>query len=437
MSRRGGHNRTVFTDAQVELLRSQATHKALARAFGMSDMPIRNWRKANGWSKGGGAPKAPLTNPLGTPGRVDTPDETTVTGRPVLQAAVASAGGAEPYLRATWNLAAEDWYCTSATVNQWEGPQAGGGVVIYAQAKGSFRPVKALADLIPSPAVWTGPRYGGWARHDAPFGGSFNAIVMGDHQAPYIDEALHAATLRMIEAVEPEELVHLGDLCDYTTISRHRDHAYVKAEVDACTQSGVDILASIRAAAPDARFRIIPGNHDVRPLTELLARAERMAGIRCAKLPGEESRDELLNLKALWRLDDLGIELCDDPRGWDHAEVELVPGPRGLVVIHGYLTGNNVAGRTLDKVGRSVIMGHTHGPEHVYQWCKPLGIEQQAVVIGCQCAVRGESHHFPTFAANDTWLQGPALVTVHDDGEFAIERARWTGKHLIVGSERF
>lgn len=49
MSARGGHNRIEFTlEQQVELM-GPRTNADLAREFGTSDMPIRNWRRKNNW----------------------------------------------------------------------------------------------------------------------------------------------------------------------------------------------------------------------------------------------------------------------------------------------------------------------------------------------------------------------------------------------------
>jgi hypothetical protein len=40
-----------FTDEQQAQMRTGRSHAELARAFGMSDMPIRRWRRNNGWAR--------------------------------------------------------------------------------------------------------------------------------------------------------------------------------------------------------------------------------------------------------------------------------------------------------------------------------------------------------------------------------------------------
>lgn len=420
----------TFTPEQEARLRGTESQAKLAAEFGCSTMPIRNWRRRNNVAAQP-AGRPPAGGPLGTPGISSHDGEHTVTSPP-LEGGLQTRD-AEGYLRERWGFPADRWICVSAVGNEWQGQKAGGESVTFAQVKGSFRPVADIAAILPAPgACKPQTRKVGRLRGIS----SHKIVVLSDHQAPYTDDALHAATLAMIENVEPARVAHIGDLCDYTNISKHRDHATIKAAVDECTQAGVDILADLRRAAPNAQIEILEGNHDVRPLTELLGRAERMAGIRSGDLYDGKGREDILSLRRLWRLDDLGIELVTDERGWQHAELDLVPGPTGLAAVHGWLTGPTVAGNTLNKVGRSVILGHTHRPEHVFRWSQQLKVEQQAVVVGCQCAVRGVKS-FPTFVARDNWLQGPAVVTVHRDGEFVIERARWNGDSLFVGADRY
>lgn len=53
--------RIEFTPEQIERLKGPETHMALADAFGISNMPIRRWRREHGWSPS--APVAPANGP--------------------------------------------------------------------------------------------------------------------------------------------------------------------------------------------------------------------------------------------------------------------------------------------------------------------------------------------------------------------------------------
>jgi hypothetical protein len=126
--------------------------------------------------------------------------------------------------------------------------------------------------------------------------------------------------------------------------------------------------------------------------------------------------------RRLLHLDALGVELVEHPLGFNHAEVELIGGQRGLVVRHGWLTGANTAKRSLEKRGRSLIVDHTHTREHVFAWDPSAGVERQAVVVGTMSHARGPA--FPSYAVCDDWLQC-LLVVTHwpKDESFMIEHA--------------
>lgn len=258
-------------------------------------------------------------------------------------------------------------------------------------------------------------------------------VVESDHQIPYNDERLHNASVSMLRDLYKKhrlsEQIYLGDTMDLPTISRHPDHPAAAATPKACVQGAYNMLREKRETAPDIRVRKLLGNHDWRIQGEQLARAERMYGLAPAqRWEDEDEPSAALHVNNLLHLPELGIELVEDPRGWQHAEVEIVPGVGGLVGRHGWLTGENTAGRSLSKRGRSLIVGHTHKREHVFQWDPSTGVERQAVVCGTMSLCRDE--RFPHFAVLDNWLPGLVVVTVWPDTRFTIEHAGWTGDHL-------
>lgn len=430
--------RFEFTEEQdARLLNLCLTQRELAEEFGCSIEPVRRRRRELGW--GGPAPAqtvAPVKGPLGTPGLTTAENGTVTVISAPIRGGLADVVDAEAYLRERWNLPVAEWIVSpAATVNEWEANVGGGVLATLGQVKGSFRKITDLAAVLPRPAEWKGPRRarGKIARHGSPH----QIVLTADHQAPYHNEPLHAATCAMLRTLRPARVCHIGDGPDYTNISKHADHAVVKATVDECTDAWVAILEDQREAAPDAAFSILEGNHDVRVFTEQLLRAERLAGMRSGNLRNSPGKP-MVDFRVMWRLEELGIELVEDPRGWQHAELELVPGERGLVAMHGYLTGDHVAAKSLAQRGRSVVVGHTHRREHVFKWSKELQCEQQAAVCGASCEARGGGgKNFPTFAPHDRWTQGAVVVTVHPDDEFVIDHARWNGDSLILGAQRW
>lgn len=252
-------------------------------------------------------------------------------------------------------------------------------------------------------------------------------LVESDHQCPYFDPGLDAAVLRMLDDIQPDEHILLGDLLDLPTISKYTDNPSMSASVQECVQSGYELIKRRREVVPGARCRKLKGNHDYRLESELLMRAERLYGLKPADT-GTAEEVESLSLRKLLHLDELGVELVTDPRGWAHAEIEIVPGPAGLVARHGWLTGHNSAKRSMLARGRSLIVGHGHHREHYFQWDPSSETERQAVMIGTMS--RARDMVFPAFAVADLWLQGCLTVTRWPDGRFALEHARWDGDLL-------
>jgi hypothetical protein len=240
-------------------------------------------------------------------------------------------------------------------------------------------------------------------------------VVEGDHQAPYHDPGLDACATEFVREMQPVEHVFLGDTADFPTISKHADHPAAMATAQECVDAAYGILRRRADAAPNARRWKLKGNHDWRIEGELLMRAERLYGLH----PAGET-DAALGLRRLLHLDALGVELVEDKRGWEHAEVVLVPGGNGLVVRHGFVTGAGTGKKTLEKLGRSVIVGHGHQKESAYRLTYPKRRLQQAFVAGTMSRNDGE---FPHFAINADWHQGFCTVMRWPDGSFVIEHA--------------
>jgi hypothetical protein len=385
---------------------------AFARHLGV---PVSSFKDE--WSRRG------LSAPGERSGVVIVGDEATVTSD-----ASVDLGDIDALVRDR-GLDPSEWIVTGTVVNEWDALSADGRVRLR-QLKVTLK--RRVALLLVSPAVHVPPVRNMRAVQSG--SDPEYVVIESDHQAPYHDPRLHEASLALLAKIQPNEHIFLGDLADFPTISRFRDHPAAMAAVNECIQGGYNILRDKAEASPGSVRRKLKGNHDYRIEAELLGRAERMYDIRPADT-GDGEELPALSLRRLLHLDAMGYELVEDVRGWEHAEIEIVPGPLGLVARHGWLTGANTALRSLKKRGRSIVCGHTHGREHTFMFDPSMGCERQAAVIGCMCSVRGEQS-FPHFAICDEWLQGFAVVSRWPDGRFLIEHARWDGEVLNWRTER-
>lgn len=328
-----------------------------------------------------------------------------------------------------------DWVVVSAKSNEWDAMTAvkrGEEPRTVRLRQWSIVLKPAMHKLFVMPAVHVPPVKR--ARVGPPASERPETIVVeGDHQVPYHDPALHEASLNMLADLEKHhrlaEHVFLGDTGDYPTISRHDDHPAAMAGPQEVVQKTYGVLREKCEAAKNVRRRKVKGNHDWRLESEQLKRAERLYGLSPAQR-WEDVEEEIpaLHLNRLLHLPELGIELVEDPRGWQHAEVELVPGPYGLVVRHGWLTGAKTAEASVKKRGRSIIVGHIHRREMAFVWDPSMQCERVGVVAGTMSLVRNE--RYPHFTTLDNWLQGCVIVTRWPDGDFQIDHVHWNGTDL-------
>lgn len=244
--------------------------------------------------------------------------------------------------------------------------------------------------------------------------------VAGDQQAPYHDPELHAAVCRWLADVQPDEGVLVGDTCDFPTISRHGDNPNWSAPVQECLNAGYRLLSDYRDMAPTMPLRKLRGNHDWRMESELLARAERMFGIRPADIPGEEQGPHALSLRRLLHLDALHIELCgQEGDHWKFGQVTLAP---NLVVRHDGPPPKN------RRVKADVISGHDHRQSivHTTEWDDDEPVTRTLMRVGTLARLGGGLG----YATDPDWQQGMGTVAIHPDGSRMFELAAWRGGRL-------
>ena len=314
----------------------------------------------------------------------------------------------------------DEWTVDGAVVNKWGQPGEESR-----QVKVKLRPRTWIDSLRPAADVSIrAPKQ----RRPVAVGEPETIVFVSDHHAPYVDEALHEASLALIAAVQPHRVVHGGDLLDLPTISRHRDDPSMAATPQECIDAGYRILRDLREAAGDAWMGFIPGNHDDRLRTEVLTRSERLFGV--APAPTEEEPEPIaaMSLRRLLHLDALGVELHGARDGGEYHHGEIRIGDT-LVMRHGWITGRDPAGRTMETLGSDVIVGHTHHQRQSYatkQWRGQSSV-MVGVEAGCMCAT--EVGYMPARTAN--WQQGFVVAHVYPGGHGEYTHARWDGTALM------
>jgi hypothetical protein len=332
-------------------------------------------------------------------------------------------------------LSPEDWIIQGATVNEWDGPQAGGSVVTYHQAKIQLKRKRPELQILPARSDgWTPPIK--CADLDKP---TELIVVVGDQQAPFHDPELHAAFCAWLEANEPDRGISLGDTIDLPDISRHRLDPENTATVNECIQSGHDLLKDYVGSSPVTLWQKLAGNHDERLRNILLDKpsVQPLYGLKQAD-SAEEEGQIAMSVRFLLRLDELGIKFVDPQGAYDLGQINL---NTNLAVRHGWIArqGSGASAlATLEHLGYSVIVGHTHRQSLVYKTTHDIDgkiTTLSAAEAGCMCRVNQQpqgGRKWPNFTPLPDWQQGFSTVTVHPDtGFFRIEHATFVNGTLL------
>lgn len=246
-------------------------------------------------------------------------------------------------------------------------------------------------------------------------------LILGDHQAPYHDQALHAATLNWLAEVKPAEAVIDGDLVDLPTMSTFSKRNKWNAAVNECTEAAYRILCDYRSASPDTRWTYIFGNHEDRLAKNIYNSNSEFTEIRCA---GEET--PVFSLPNLMHLDRIGIKWMDNH---PHDVLKLSD---NTAVIHGNKAKPGSGGTSQHEVKdrrHHIFHGHDHSqaitPFTTYDIDGNV-MQFWGVAVGASCQVKGGLG----YAVRPDWQNGHATATFDKAGNMTPELLTWTDDKL-------
>lgn len=260
-------------------------------------------------------------------------------------------------------------------------------------------------------------------------------IILSDYHAPYVDMQLHQASLQLILDSAPNRIIVAGDLVDFPTTSRHTvTTKRCMASASECIQVGGQILADLKAAAPDdCLISFIPGNHDQWLTRYILDKASALYD-----LSAYNSDIPVWSFENLLRLNEIGIEIVGEPDTFPHSHIALTD---HLIVHHGDTARKGSGASPLASMAGkdfAEIHGHTHrqstiartvhladGSTRIYQ-----GGE-----IGSMC--KFEADGFPTYTRHPDWQAGFCSVSLALDdngkktGHYSMDLATWQNGRLM------
>lgn len=236
-------------------------------------------------------------------------------------------------------------------------------------------------------------------------------VVIPDTHGSHIDPVAWAAALADIKALNPDELVHLGDYMDcggFLSAKHVIGHVAQMDEVsyESDMEAWRTQLDQLTAAAPRAKLHLLEGNH--------LSRVERWAVE--ASLGNGRNADFLRRaISPEFRLDYAGRGIRYAKDGDFHDGLSS----RGTIRLgkcfftHGFAVGRNAAANHAAKIGGPVVYGHTHTPASFFSKTVKNGVHA-AWTPGCLCKFAQRYMH----TNPDSWGHGIIVQIVARSGHF-------------------
>ncbi len=333
----------------------------------------------------------------------------------------------------------KEWEVVSMIINEWHGAtKLGGGPKrtgkqLLKQLKLHLR--RKVPVTLLTPARPDGPIYKS-EKVKRLRGEATRVVLCGDQQAPYHNKYLHEAFCQFLGDYQPHEGVLIGDTIDLPDISRHPNNPEKDVSSQDCIDSGYLIVRDYREAWQPCKWKKLAGNHDERLRRIQIDKIEKIYGVRRALVPGEEPELPALDVGHLLRLDELGIEYVRPDGDYEHTQINLSP---HLAARHGWIArkGSGASAlATLEHLGFSVVVGHTHRQSLVHKTRHDINGQLSTLAAcetGCMCRIEGGLGYTPS----PDWQNGFATAEIWPDGTFKLDLATFVNGVLYHRGNRY
>jgi predicted phosphodiesterase len=235
-------------------------------------------------------------------------------------------------------------------------------------------------------------------------------VIIPDTHGAKVDEAALAACLGDIKALDPDEVILLGDHVDCGGfLAQHHVMGFV-AESDYTYEADIAatnaFLDTLQAAAPRAKVEYIEGNHERRieqwAMTQTLRNSKDAEFLRRAFAP-----------EFLLRLAERGIPYYRQAECYDGLSISGTIKRGKCYFTHGSSTSKQATTTMLSSFAGNIVFGHTHREQS--SSARPVHTGQiKSWNPGCLCELQPLWCH--TFCTS--WTHGMAIQSVARSGEF-------------------
>lgn len=332
----------------------------------------------------------------------------------------------------------EEWEVDRITINEWESPLGGGSdeTITLKQLKINLKRKRTWAGIMPAREPLKFQRRIPTSFFDVPRLDAELIVFAGDQQAPFHNENLHELFCQWLEFNRPHRGVLIGDTIDLPDISRHPTNPEWAATTQECVDAAYLLLRDYVQSSKDTGWTKLGGNHDERLRRVVINQISDFYGLRQAARPGEELGGSILDAEFLLRLDELGIEYVRPNGSYEHGQVNI---SNHLAARHGWIArkGSGASAlKTLEHLGFSVVVGHTHRQSQVHKTRHDINGDLStitAVETGCMCRIEEGLG----YAVAPDWQNGFATAIVWPDGTFRLELATYVNNTLYWRDQRY
>jgi predicted phosphodiesterase len=257
---------------------------------------------------------------------------------------------------------------------------------------------------------------------------------------PFHDIEAMSVALQIIEELNPDKVINLGDFLDLPSQGRWAQEASFARTTQLAIDAGHVFLAQQRAAAPNAEISLIEGNHDRRLQNFVETNALAAFGLKKANKP--ESWP-VLSLPYLLRLDELNVGYIDAyPTGkvWINDTLYARHGDKVRS------SGSTAAAYTSETPHISTVFGHTHRLEIQSRttFDRVGKLRNMAISPGCLCRVDGGVPGVHSAIGSDgrpapiaeNWQQGVAVIH-YTDTQFFVDLVQIEDGFTIFRGQEF
>ena len=228
---------------------------------------------------------------------------------------------------------------------------------------------------------------------------------------PLHDRNVWEAAVRLAESVQPDYVVLLGDMVDFSTLTRK-----FRTEADLVGKMGQTIaetrwwLRRLRDASPSSKRKYLAGNHEQR-LSNTIIDANR----------------DLQDLVTIEGLLELGTDyqyIGPYGRTWEHRDVIYTHGDKYAKY------GGATCAKYLAEHPKSIVFGHCHKREYADRTY--YGRTRFAASPGTMAVIDGL---VPGNSCYPDWSQGLALVHYKRGFDPIYESVKYSDRHIFMRGE--